>query len=270
MTLPHFAQSNRWTFAELRVEFFQEDPHFRNQPHQVSAGGRSWPLPPARSQSRAVFPLGQGRDALDWTRLDLRTSLPDIAEQTRMGERKEIASHAFVKIFDARIFTVPGPDAQGRRFTVGEADSGAYLEEGFYWAEKHLGKYPTRWTFPTARLRLPAHAAPGGMELRLSHFEPRRGETTPVRVLWNGRELACERTVSDGETLLTARLPADSFHVSVGDHSTYARSRSSALRALASVIVWFDERASAPSVLANWISTRVLSFTRAIAPARSR
>ncbi len=184
---PVFAEADREVYVELRVEFVQESRYFREGHYMLEVGDgpltRGFVLAGHRQQRRMVVPLGPGTGKLDFREISVRTNIPGWDEQVQMISANVTDRIGFLKIFDARIFTLPkkGP-SPSFELIVGDAPYGIHLLGGVHGSEMHLGRYPVRWTDGRARILLPEGLpsdTPGTLEI--TYFD-HRPDTVPAEV----------------------------------------------------------------------------------------
>jgi hypothetical protein len=212
MRLPYFSSPDRINYVEFRYEFFQGHAFFQTQRERFEDGERVWVMPPARAQSRATFRLGRGTGHLEWAEKEFTSSLPDFDTQFRMGVNRVIDRHGFVKIFDAVIYSVPAPSTAPGGLVLGAPRSAACLQQGFYWEEKHLGRYPVRWTEPRAVIGVPLLDPGTDVDLIVDFFDHLQEGGTPVRLTWNGTPLeTAVSSLDSGATRLVCTVPAGSM-----------------------------------------------------------
>lgn len=161
LRLPVFADTNRRACVEFALEFYQEDSRYKNTPQFLKAdtdfGTQRWLLPKARQMGTATFALGRGTGSLDWRSVKLHTSLLSYEDQFALSRRRPgfVLDWSFVKLYNARIFTVPCQVELPWVLTVGAKSAGAWLVRGFYLPDKHEGRFPVRWTNGRGVIRLP-------------------------------------------------------------------------------------------------------------------
>ncbi|MDP7024893.1 MAG: hypothetical protein QGH42_11725 [Kiritimatiellia bacterium] len=205
MRFPVFAETNRDVHVELALELYQEDPLVRNRPafleSKTTAGEQRIQLPRSRKTDGITFALGAGTGHLDWRSLHITSTLHSYTQQRAMLQEHDSGriDWRFIKLYNARIFSVPAWVKTPWKHNVGDRNSGAYTVSGIYSREKHLGSIPVRWTSGTAVLRLPriVTGQDCGVVLRYYPRPEAAGATTPS-IRWNG--LQCALRAMDRES----------------------------------------------------------------------
>ena len=158
ISLPAFADVDSDVYARIRLEFVQDDPLFKDRGFTISLSSPeetfSCALPPARHSCTVVVLLARGTGSLEQVPLDLTTNLPDIFEQQHMRHSGKTSAFAFVKLYNATLFSRPRIRVPSFLLDMGSKDDDLYLKAGFYSAEKdEHGSF--RWSSGTSVMALP-------------------------------------------------------------------------------------------------------------------
>lgn len=156
--LPVFAGRDREVFAEFRFEYVQDGIERDDTSCIVADGGhgsRQQLLPPKRAQDTLAVSLGQGTGDLVFQTVKFHTSLMDFAEQTSLINCRRLSKPNFVKLYDARIFTIPSGLKPDLQIDMGSACDAPFVNAGFYWRERYDPATVVRWTTGEGIVRLP-------------------------------------------------------------------------------------------------------------------
>ena len=150
----------------------------------------TWGLPPSRHQGRYVIPVGAGSGVLEDKLLRLRTTLPSHEVQQSPPFSRLVPHHAFVKVYDIRVFTHARAKEYPILLDVGGDDAHA-IGAGFFEVEKS-GAFTGRWTSESANIRVGALAElPKRVRVRLLPLRPPTYASDIVFAL-NGHRIAAD------------------------------------------------------------------------------
>ena len=158
--LPAFAREGRMVYAEIPLEFYQEDPYFKGAPHSITArvGDEevTVPLPPRRRKAYITIPLGAGTGRLQMVPLELSSTLPGVHKQIELINAGEINNElGLIKLYEVRIFSREMEERSSLAIDIGSDDDATYAADGFHGQETYRESRPVRWTMEKARVRLP-------------------------------------------------------------------------------------------------------------------
>lgn len=180
LELPNYASPDREVCALLRIEFIQQDPHWKRESHRITAetafGRGTTRLPPERASAVLAVSLGHGEGRLKMVSVTLKTTLPSHRTQNSAPFNRDCSRNGFVKIYDARIVSMPPVGNFPVTVDLGEAGDAIHIGDGFYGTERS-GDVTARWTSGRGDIRVRLPKAGSGVVARWFALPIRKDQT---------------------------------------------------------------------------------------------
>ncbi len=226
--LPNYASPGREVYAVLRIEFIQQASYWRKRSHVLTAETAfdrgSVRLPPERTAAVVAVGLGRGEGRLKMVPVTLKTTLPSHIAQNSVPLWYESGGrNGFVKIYEARIASLPPIGTYPVTVDLGGADDALNIGEGFFGPERS-GSATARWTGGRAEVRARLPAAGSALVARW-HALPLRKDQKDLapRFFINGDAVPPDRvTVVPGGPVWEYRVRIEAGQVLAGDWNRLA------------------------------------------------